>query len=51
MDSKDDQVPNQTQDVPGWTEDLDYPQKFLLRMVAHLGNPNPSFFISSLSES
>jgi hypothetical protein len=30
-----------------WTQDLDYPQKFLLRVVAHLGNPNPSFFLAS----
>jgi hypothetical protein len=47
MDSKDDPVPSQTQGVPGWTQDLDYPQKFLLRVVAHLGNPNPSFFLAS----
>jgi hypothetical protein len=40
-------MPSQTQGVPGWTQDLDYPQKFLLRVVAHRGNPNPSFFIAS----
>jgi hypothetical protein len=28
-------------------EDLDYPQKFLLRVVAHLSNPKPSFFLAS----
>jgi hypothetical protein len=28
-------------------KDLDYPQKFLLRVVAHLGNLNPSFFLAS----
>jgi hypothetical protein len=28
-------------------KDLDYPQKFFLRVVAHLGNPNLSFFLAS----
>jgi hypothetical protein len=32
---------------PVWTKDLDYLQKFLLRVVAHQGNPNPSFFLAS----
>jgi hypothetical protein len=28
-------------------KDLDYLQKFLLRVVDHLGNPKPSFFVAS----
>jgi hypothetical protein len=28
-------------------KDLDYPQNFLLRVVAHLVNPNPSFILAS----
>jgi hypothetical protein len=47
MDSKDDPVPSQNQGVPHLTQDLDYPQKFLLRVVAHQGNQNPSFFLAS----
>jgi hypothetical protein len=32
-----------------WTQDLDYPQNFLLRVVAHLDIPNPSFFLAFLN--
>jgi hypothetical protein len=34
--TKDDPVPSQTKVCPVWTQDLDYLQKFLLRVVAHL---------------
>jgi hypothetical protein len=30
-----------------WTQNQYYPQNFLLRVVAHLGIPNPSFFLAS----
>jgi hypothetical protein len=30
-----------------WTQDQEYPQKFLLRVVAHPVSPNPSFFLAS----
>jgi hypothetical protein len=37
--SKDDPVPSQTKVCLFEPKDLDYPQKFLLRAVAYLGNP------------
>jgi hypothetical protein len=43
-------VPSQTQGVPpSEPKNLDYLQKFLLRVVAHLDIPNPSFFLASLN--
>jgi hypothetical protein len=59
MDSKDDPVPSQIKRWPSAKsnpsyvsserKDLAYPRKFFLRMVAHLGNPNLSFFLASLN--
>jgi hypothetical protein len=33
--------------TPSEPKDLAYPQKFLLRVVAHLGNPKPFFLLAS----
>jgi hypothetical protein len=57
MESKDDPVPSQIKrwpsaksnpnNAPSEPKDIEYPQKFLLRVVAYLRNPNPSFFLAS----
>jgi hypothetical protein len=57
MKSKDDPVPSQkmtqcqvkTKVYLVEHKDLDYPQKFLLRVVAHLGNQKPSFLLAALN--
>jgi hypothetical protein len=45
--TKDEPVPSQDQGVSGWSHGPRLPTKVSFKGGSHLGNPNPSFFLSS----